>query len=186
MSRSLRSSEAIVLKKINFGDADRIYTLLTREYGRVSAIAKGVRKISSRRSGSLDTLNHIKISLSESSSDIKTIREVDVISSFKEIKNSLDYSLTAYYFVEIVNKSVEEGHEAGEIFDLLLVYLDKLNKKEEKLPFLINKFEYLIMKSLGYEIGLEKLKSFGRDKLEAKLKEYVRDTLDENFKSLEI
>ena len=118
MRKSLRSSEAIVLKKINLGDSDRIYTLLTREYGKVTAAAKGVRKISSRRSGNLDSLNHIKVTFSESLSGFKSINEVETVNSFKNLKNSLDKIHVGYYFAELVNKSVEEDLEKSDVFEI--------------------------------------------------------------------
>lgn len=186
MRKSQRNSEAIVLKKINLGDSDRIYTILTRNFGKISAIAKGVRKITSRRSGSLDSINYIKVFYSEGISGYKTLHEVEVINSFKNVKKSLERSQIAYYFAELINKSIEEDSEKSEVFGLLKEYLEKLDGESPDLVFLVNKFEYLLMKMLGYEISLEKLKSFGKDDLERRLKNYVRDVLGEDFKSLKL
>jgi DNA repair protein RecO (recombination protein O) len=186
MQRSQKNFEAIVLKRTNFGDADRIYTLLTKESGKVSAVAKGVRKITSRRSGNLDTLNHISVSLSENTSGFKTITEVKTINSFKNLKSFLDRSLVGYYFAELVYKSVEENSESLEIFELLRKYLEKLDDGKLKIRFVTNKFEFLLMKTIGYEMSLDQLRSFGRSELNNKLKDYVRDSLGEDFKSLKI
>jgi DNA repair protein RecO (recombination protein O) len=186
MHRSQRSFEAIVLKKINFGDADRIYTLLTKESGKVSAMAKGVRKITSRRSGNLDTLNNISVLLSESTSGFKTIIEVKTLNSFRSLKSFLDRSLVGYYFAELVDKSVDENSESFEIFNLLREYLEKLDDGELKIGFVTNKFEFLLMKTLGYEMSLDKLRSFGRVELNSRLKAYVKEALGEDFKSLKI
>ena len=62
----------------------------------------------------------------------------------------------------------------------------KLNADDAKLGFLVNKFEYLLMQVLGYEISLEKLKSFGKADLDRRLKSYVREAIGEDFKSLKL
>ncbi|EKD99524.1 MAG: hypothetical protein ACD_22C00237G0004 [uncultured bacterium] len=180
------NTEAIVLKKINYQDADRIYTLLSKDRGKISAVAKGVRKISSRRSGNLDTLNYITVSLSEDARGYKTIQEVKLTESYKHIKADLKKSLAGYYMIELVNKSVEEDADAHKVFDLLRDMLGKLNEDGANISFFVNKFEVLLMKNLGYEISLEKLRSFGRAELNAKIKKHVRESLDTDFKSLSI
>ena len=59
-----KNFDALVIKSINFKDSDKIYTLLVKGLGKVSAKAKGVRKINSKRLSTLDTLNFIKVRLS--------------------------------------------------------------------------------------------------------------------------
>jgi DNA repair protein RecO (recombination protein O) len=178
--------DAIVLKKINYGDSDRIYTLLTRDRGKISVLAKGVRKISSRRSGNLDTLNRVVVSISENHAGFKILTEAKTLNSFKELKRSLEKSLSAYYMAELINKSVEENMESSGIFDLLNKALEKTEEETGNITLVVNKFEIRLMKALGYEITLEKLRSFGREDLDRKLKEYVKDSLGEDFKSLRI
>ena len=186
MSRYQRNSEAIVLKRINVGDKDRVYTFLTPDRGRVSAIAKGVRKITSKRSGNLDTLNHVVVSFSESAAGHKAVAEVKLINSFKNVKSSLDRSQVGYYFAELVNKSVNEDSEVPEVFELLRQYLGLLDNEDSNIRFIMNKFEVLLMKALGYEISLERLRGFGKEYMNERIKGYIQDTLDEKFKSLEI
>ncbi len=180
------NTEAIVLKKINYKDADRIYTLLSKDRGKISATAKGVRKISSRRSGSLDTLNYITVNLAEDIRGYKTVQEVKLLESFKNIKKDLKKSLAGYYMIELVNKSVEEDADAHKVFDLLKTMLGKLNEDGANITFFVNKFEVLLMKNLGYEISLDKLRSFGRTQLDESIKKHVRDVLDTDFRSLRI
>jgi len=75
---------------------------------------------------------------------------------------------------------------AQDAFELLKKYLEKLDDGNLKIGFVTNKFEFLLMKTLGYEMSLEKLRSFGRTELNNKLKAYVRDAIGEDFKSLRI
>ncbi|HVN15979.1 MAG TPA: DNA repair protein RecO, partial [Anaerolineales bacterium] len=60
--RSFRM-EAIVLRHGDWGEADRLLTLYTREQGKVRAIAKGARKLTSRKAGHLEPFTHVKLQL---------------------------------------------------------------------------------------------------------------------------
>src|SRR3990167_5620231 len=122
--------EAVVLKFTNFKDSDKIYTLFTKDKGKIIATGRGVRKISSRRGGNLDTLNHVAVGLSENSSGYKTITEVKTLNSFKKLKGSLQNSVKGFYIAELVYSLLEEGQEHNEVFDLLV---DSLNKLEDHL-----------------------------------------------------
>ena len=180
------NTEAIVLKNINYSDADKIYTLLTQKYGKIAAIAKGVRRISSRRAGNLDSLNHVSLGIYEGSSKFKSIVEVKTISAFKDLKKSLERSLSGYYMAELINKSLEEDSEAGMIFDLLRIALGKLNDLDNQPDEVVNSFEIKLMRLLGYQIPAERLKSMNKKELDRRIKSYIREILGEKFKSLEI
>lgn len=163
-----------------------MYTILTKEFGKMSAVARGVRKITSKRAGSLDTINHVSISISESYLGHKDILEVTCINSFKDIKSSLDKSLKAYYLSELVNKTLMEGIESSHIFKLLATTLEKIEKNEKSLETAIANFEVNYMKMLGYGVDFNLLINTERKYLARAVNEKLLDTLDERFKSLEI
>ena len=149
------SVECVVLKKANYGDADRFYTLFAKNRGKLSALAKGVRKIASRRSGNLDTLNHVIIGISESGQGFKTITEAKVVESFKSIKTSLKSSVNAYYVIELVHKFFEDGEEDNRVFDLLLSTLHDLSRAKPNPILAVSKFEVQLMTLLGYKMTLD-------------------------------
>ncbi len=157
--------EALVLKNIGYKDADKIYTVLSRELGLVSVHAKGVRKISSRRAGNLDTLNHVKIKISEQDSGWKTADEVSLIESFKPIKGSLLAQSHAFYLLELAYRLVHEENSSEKLFDRMLVALHKLSKSKSELEsyLVINSFEVFLLRFLGYEIELTACVQCGRD-----------------------
>ena len=155
--------EAIVLKNVNYKDSHRIYTLLTREKGKTSAIARGVRKISSKRSGSLDTLNHVALNLSEDKLGYYSINEVKVINSFSKLKNSLDFILAGMYFCELVDIFLDSGHEAGEIFILLKSGLTVLSKNPSKAKLVVNVFEFRLLDKLGFGLTVSSCVTCGRN-----------------------
>ncbi|OGC47160.1 DNA repair protein RecO [candidate division WWE3 bacterium RIFCSPHIGHO2_01_FULL_42_13] len=154
--------EAVVLKFTNFKDSDKIYTLFTKEKGKIIATGKGVRKISSRRGGNLDTLNHVIVTLSENAGGYKSITEVKTLNSFKKLKGSLGNSVRGFYITELVYKLLEEDQEQNEIFDLLVRSLEKLEENLDNEVSRVNSFEIKLMDLLGYGMYLDRCARTGR------------------------
>ncbi len=155
--------EAIVLKAINYRDSDKIYTLFTKNRGKITASAKGVRKITSRRGGNLDTLNHIIAGIVEGNGkNYKIITEVKTLNSFRGIKSSLENSAKGFYIMELINEMLEEGQEANAIFDLLVKSLGKIDTHLNNEISRVNAFEIALLKHAGYEIFLDRCSKTGR------------------------
>jgi DNA repair protein RecO (recombination protein O) len=146
-----KNFDALVIKSINFKDSDKIYTLLVKGLGKVSAKAKGVRKINSKRLSTLDTLNFIKVGL-VGESDLRVLTETSLIYSFSNLKGNLEKLKTAYYFLELVNKLLQESSEYDEVFELLLKCLKRLDEKNFFDSRVENYFELNLLKILGYSL----------------------------------
>jgi DNA repair protein RecO (recombination protein O) len=162
-------TQAIVLKNIKYKDSDKIFTLLTKDHGKITAIARGVRKIASKRAGNLDTLNLVSVSIRENAGGFRDIEEVKTIESFKNLKADLKKSTEAYYIVELIHRSIEENEEVREIFDLVVKSLKSLEKSEYSGELVVSFFELNLLKILGYQITLDKCRKCGK-------------ILDENWK----
>ncbi len=150
------NTKAIVLKSVKYKDADKIFTLFTKEYGKIVAIGRGVRKINSRRSGNLDTLNYVSVGIYENNLEFKNIEEVKVIESFRNLKRNLGKSTKAYYIIELVHKSIEEGEQSPEVFDLLLKCLRALERNGYSGALFVSYFEMNLMKLIGYQMTTDK------------------------------
>lgn len=148
--------EAIVLKSVNYGDAHKMFTLFTKQQGKIGASARGVRKITSKRSGNLDTLNHITCGISESNSGHKTITEVKTLNSFINLKSDFDSSHDAYYLIELVHKFIEEEDPSPVIFELLVRGLKKLSEESSSNALVTAIFEVYLMRHLGYGLQLDR------------------------------
>lgn len=146
---------AVVLKAVNIKDSDKIYIFLSRELGKISVLGKGVRKISSRRGGNLDTLNLISAKITENSAGYKQVNEVKTLNSFRELKKSLELSQLAYYMAEMVYRNVEEGVDSEDLFVLLAYCLNKLSEQKRDPKEVISFFELRFMKALGYDLGTD-------------------------------
>src|SRR5581483_3793906 len=86
MAGRTAKTDAIVLRSLRFGEADRILHLYTADRGRVGAIAKGVRKTKSRFGARLEPLSHVELLLHQGSGELLTITGVDLKRSHRAIR----------------------------------------------------------------------------------------------------
>jgi len=155
--------EAIILKFTNYKDSDKIFSLFTREKGKLSATARGVRKISSRRGGNLDTLNHVQVGISEGENEkYRIITEVETLNSFKNLKKSLKNSVKGFYITELIYRLIEEGQVSESVFDLLISNLGKLETHLDNEVSRVNAFEIALLELLGYGLYLDRCAKTGR------------------------
>jgi DNA repair protein RecO (recombination protein O) len=123
-------TEAIVLRSIRYGEADRILHLYTPLHGRISAIAKGVRRSKSRFGGRLEPFFHIKAILYQGRSDLMTVTGADTVSAHPRLREraaSLDSAARAG---DAVSRLFEAGDPHPEVFNLLGRELALLNADE--------------------------------------------------------
>lgn len=123
------SSKAIVLSRKKYSEADRIITLFTRDYGKVVVLAKGVRKPSSRKRGSLEVFSLISFSATRGKG-LDIITESELIESFQLMRDDIKKVSVAYFFVEVVDKLVHEDEPHSDLFNLLAEYFDSLTKND--------------------------------------------------------
>ena len=111
-------TDAIVLSRFDYGEADRIMTLFTPNLGKFKAIAKGVRRTKSRLGGSLEPLAELRVALARGRTfDIVT--QVQVTHAWLRLRDSLESTATAWYLAELADRSMEERHEAQALYVLL-------------------------------------------------------------------
>lgn len=142
------SSEGIILAQKKYGEADRILVIFSKKYGKLSFIAKGVRKLKSKKRGSLEVFNHIVFSAAKGR-NLDIITEVETKNSFERIRKNLKKASVSYFFVETVGRLTKDEEKNIELFNLLLNYLKKLTKTK-KLKELRNKFTYDVLVLLGF------------------------------------
>lgn len=148
---STYKTTAIIIKAKDFGEADRLLTLYSRDYGKISAKAIGIRKITSKLSGHLDLLNLTELMLAKGRS-IDTIIGAVIKKSFITLKKDLKKVSLAYYLLELTEKLTPEREKHEEIFDLLKESLGLLEKAEEKSDQELLKaiFEFKLLDELGH------------------------------------
>ena len=144
----LYKTEGIVLKSTEFEEADKIVTIYTKSYGKISAIAKGVRKIKSKFGSSLEILTH-SIFLIYKGRNIDIVSQTEILESFFSTSKEVIKFAFAVNCVEMVNKLTEEREINIGLFNLLKEVLHYLRKTDE--PKLLNlSFKWQTISLLGY------------------------------------
>ena len=166
-------AEGIVLKRTNLGETDRLVTIFTREYGKVTAVAKGARRITSTRAATLEPATQAQFFfVTGKSLDILT--QSRLICSFTQAHANLTRVTQTYQILEVVDVLTAERQDHPEVYALLLSTLRSLNTDGPKKILLLENIR-LILKALG----------FTHDKVftPLELKHYIEDLANKTLHS---
>ena len=103
------TTEAIVLSRFDLGEADRVLTLITPTGGKLKAIAKGVRRPTSRLGGSLEPFAELTVALARGRT-FDVVTQVSVGHAWLRLRDSLESAATAWYLAELADRSLEVRH----------------------------------------------------------------------------
>jgi DNA repair protein RecO (recombination protein O) len=112
------TTDAIVLSRFDFGEADRILTLITPGSGKLKVIAKGIRRPTSRLGGSLEPFAELQVALARGRT-FEVVTQVSVGHAWLNLRDSLESAATAWYLAELADRSLEERHAAEPLYTLL-------------------------------------------------------------------
>jgi DNA repair protein RecO (recombination protein O) len=144
----LYRTPAVVLKRMDLGEADRVLTLFTRDEGKVRAVARGVRRTTSRSAGHLEpfTLSDVLFAVGR---ELDVISQADTLESFRKVREDLVLTTHAYYLAEMVDLLTEERFENRAVFDTLVEAFHNLNLLPDSKLVLIG-FHLQLLQCLGY------------------------------------
>lgn len=148
MKNRTYTSEGIILSRKNYNEADRILVCLSKHFGKVTLLAKGIRKIKSKKRGHLEIFSKVKLS-AVSGRGMDIVTETETINDFSGVRTNLNKITLAYYFCEVVNKISHEDGNPSNIYILLSNALENL-EVETELKKLRLKFIYDLLIEMGY------------------------------------
>jgi DNA repair protein RecO (recombination protein O) len=159
--RSFRAS-AIVLRHSDWGEADRLLTLYTKERGMVRALAKGARKVTSRKAGHLEPFTHVTIQFAKGR-DLLIVTQVETINAFLPLRDNLVKTGYAAYVVELLLRfSYEEEGANPSIFRLLLETLSRVEREEDSW-LAARYYEMRLLDAVGFRPQLFECANCGRE-----------------------
>jgi DNA repair protein RecO (recombination protein O) len=123
------SSPAILIRRIDYGDADLILTFLTLEYGKMASIAKNAKRSVKRFSGVLELFYLLDIVCTKSKGKLHILKEASVKHPFINIRSDIEKTAYASYWAQLVYEWMEEGQKEPKIFELLQNVLDFLDRE---------------------------------------------------------
>ena len=159
--RSFRAS-TVVLRHSDWGEADRLLTLYTREQGKVRALAKGVRKITSRKAGHLEPFTQVTLQLAKGR-DLLIVTQADTVNAFLPLHEDLVKTGYAAYIVELLDRfTYEEQGGNPTLFNLLVETLDRI-EKEADAWLSVRYYEMRLLDSMGFRPQLFECANCGRE-----------------------
>ncbi len=120
-------TEAVVLRSLRFAEADRILHLYTLDRGRVGAIAKGVRKTTSRFGARLEPLSHVELLLHEGSGELDTVTGASLLASHRAVREDRYRLEVGLIGAEAMLRLFSEPEANGRAFTALTRFLDALD-----------------------------------------------------------
>jgi DNA repair protein RecO (recombination protein O) len=141
-------TQAIVLGHIEYGEADRILKLFTYEKGKITVIAKGVRKIRSRKAGHLEPFTRVNLFLAKGR-NLDIVTQAETVDPYIGLREDLQRVAFASYIVEVLDRfTYEEGQNVG-IFRLLADTLSRLETKSNP-ETVVHYYELRLLDLLGF------------------------------------
>lgn len=192
-------TEGIIIKRRNYKDSDRILTVLTKTHGKIYVRAAGVRKITSRRAGHIEPLNHCILSLYQGKA-FPVLTEATTINNFSDIKKDLDMVGYAYHLCELIDGLCPENQENMRVFNLLRATLTQLSQfadvsslserseskglrqAQAEAVSLISEFEMQLLTILGY-LSAEKQRNSANFLQAFDTQDFIENILERRLKS---
>jgi len=147
------ATPAVIIRKIKLAEADRILTLYTPEYGKIEAVAKGVRKPKSKMAGHLELLTYSQLNLARGR-NLDTVIGAQTIDSFINLKNDLMLTSSGLYAAELINQFSVAHSSNPALFELFLETLDRLARAESP-ELTLRYFELHLLDLSGYRPQLQ-------------------------------
>lgn len=158
----------IVLRVIPFSETSCIVTMFTRDFGKVTTMAKGARRPKSPFEAALDVLALCRIVFLNKNSDaMGLLTEAKLERRFRSATRSLDRLYAGYYIVELLNSMTDDGDPHPELFELstqVIRQIDSSEISDEEVGFALLNYELKMLSILGHLPMLTKCVSCGREK----------------------
>ncbi len=153
--------DAVVLRHSDYGEADRMLTLYTRQRGKTRAVAKGARKIASRKAGHIEPFTHVRLQLAKGK-DMLLVTQADTVDAYLPLRDDLILTSHAAYVLELLDRfSYEDETENSPTFRLLTETLSRLASKAD-VWLTIRYYEMRLLDRVGFRPQLFECVNCGR------------------------
>ena len=144
---ALYRDEAVVVRTYKLGEADRIVVLFTRDRGKVRAVAKGVRKTSSRFGARLEPASHVALQLYEGR-ELDTITQAEMLGNLRELRDDLERITHAASILEAVEQMTQEREPNPKLYTMVVGALRALADHDH--PLVVPSFFWKLLALEGF------------------------------------
>ena len=148
MNRQFKT-DGIILKKINFNDADQILTVLTCDRGKISCIAKGCRRLKSKFCGRLETLYEVRLTGFEGR-DLSHLDEIELLDARHLFDLHLSAKSALFTIAEITHRLIPDGQQTEGAYPLLLETICAIGKTPDKSEMFVGAYLIKLLTLLGF------------------------------------
>lgn len=160
----LVKTRAIVLRKIDYGDTSRIAQFFTEDFGKISAIIKGVRTGKSKSGLIIDIYNNVEILLyKKGTREVQLVSEVELIKHYPNINEDLDRMSFANGIVELLSNLTVENENNHKLYLGSAKALELLNNLNKSPRLVFAKFIFFFIKEIGYQLEIDKCSICGKN-----------------------
>jgi DNA repair protein RecO (recombination protein O) len=145
----LGKTEGLVLRTLDYGEGNKILTVLTKEMGKIGIMAQGARKTKSRFSALSQPFIHAHF-LFHAGAGLATLNQGEIITSFPVIRLDLYKTAYASYLLELTDRLVEERKRSMLLYDLLLASLKHIEQGKDQ-EVITRIFEVKVLTLFGYK-----------------------------------
>lgn len=117
---SLFRDRGVVLRTYRLGEADRIIVLLTEGHGKVRAVAKGVRRTSSKFGARLEPLTHVDLLLWQGRGDLDIVNQVEVLETYRAVREDLSRLPQGMALLEVSDQMAQERHPDQRLYAMVV------------------------------------------------------------------
>jgi DNA repair protein RecO (recombination protein O) len=146
-------TEAILISVRDFGDADKMVTLFSREYGKITAFAYGARRPKNRLSGGMQLFTHLEATLA-AGRNYDTIKQCEIQNPFRHIREDLECLAYGMFIAEMVMELCPERQPEPKIFELLQDVLPVLTERNPRIVALACAWQMLAFSGYLPDMGI--------------------------------
>jgi DNA repair protein RecO (recombination protein O) len=158
----LYKEQGVVLRAVKLGEADKIVTVMTQGSGKVRAVAKGIRKTTSRFGARLEPTTHVSLMLYRGRGALDTVSQVEIVSPFLPVRRDLGLLAAAETMLEATDKVAEEHERNVRLFMLLLGGLRALDAAPADPTAVAESFLLKLLSLSGFHPSLTACAECGR------------------------
>ncbi len=158
----LYKEQGIVLRSVKLGEADKIVTVMTQGSGKVRAVAKGIRKTTSRFGARLEPFTHVSLMLYRGRGSLDTITQADIVAPHMSLRGELSLFAAGETMLEAVDKVAEEHERNVRLFLLLLSGMRALNTHPQDPAAVAESFLLKLLQLSGFHPALTACANCGR------------------------
>ena len=141
--------EGIVVRKQNFSEADKILIICTKNNGKITAIAKGARRITSRKVSSTELFVHGLYHFAKGR-NMDIITESEILNPFTRLREDLRKASLAFYLTELLDGFTKGGQADYSLYRLFLETMSLLSRAKKKHDLWVRAFEMKALNHLGF------------------------------------